>query len=54
MSQVRLLFDHDFNAHIVRGVRRRQSSINYLRAKDVGLDRAADDSLLGFAARRSY
>ena len=50
MSRPRFLADHDFNEHIVDGVVRREPSVEIIRARDIGLDAAADSVLLQAAA----
>jgi len=37
MSQPRFLADHDFNEHIVVGVRRREPAIEFSRVRDLGV-----------------
>jgi hypothetical protein len=39
MSQPRFLADQDFNEHIIAGVLRREPAIEFVRLRDVGLDR---------------
>jgi hypothetical protein len=47
---LRLAADENFNADIVRGLRRRLSEIDVVRVQDVGLSGADDPSVLGWAA----
>jgi predicted nuclease of predicted toxin-antitoxin system len=48
---IRLLADENFNASIVRGLLRRVSQLDLVRAQDVGLGGADDPSVLAWAAR---
>ena len=50
MSRVRLLFDEDFNGHIVRGFRRRQPDADARTVRDAGLEGADDPAILKWAA----
>lgn len=50
MSRPRLLADHDLNEHLVTGVLRREPTIEFLRVRDLGLDRSPDEDVLQFAA----
>jgi hypothetical protein len=50
MSRPRYLADHDLNEHIVDGVRRRESAIEFLRARDLGLADRPDPEVLAYAA----
>jgi hypothetical protein len=47
---LRLAADENFNADIVRGLRRRLSELDIVRVQDVGLSGADDPSVLGWAA----
>jgi predicted nuclease of predicted toxin-antitoxin system len=47
---LRLLADENFNNDIVRGVRLRDSKIDFLRAQDVGLKEVEDLEVLAWAA----
>jgi hypothetical protein len=47
----RFLTDQDFNDHIVRGVLREESLVEFIRAREVGLDRSDDRDLLQYAAK---
>ena len=44
------LVDHNFNEHIVDGLTRRDASLDFTRARDVGLAQAADPAVLEWAA----
>jgi hypothetical protein len=54
MTAPRFLADHAFNEHILRGVERREPSIDLLHAREAGLERSSDDELLAFAARENW
>jgi len=49
MSRPRFLADHDLNDYIVAGVLRLEPSVQFLRARELGLARASDDQVLQFA-----
>jgi hypothetical protein len=46
-----LLADEGFNNHIVRGVRRRNAAIDFIRVQDIGLSGADDPTVLEWAAQ---
>jgi hypothetical protein len=46
----KLISDHNFNKQILRGLSRRVSNLDLVRALDVGLARVADPVLLEWAA----
>ena len=50
MSAVRYLFDQDFNARIVRGVRRRAPGLDTVTVQEAGLSDASDPAVLEWAA----
>jgi predicted nuclease of predicted toxin-antitoxin system len=50
MSRPRFLADHDFDERIARGLVSKEPAIDLVRARDLGLQRAADDAVLAFAA----
>jgi predicted nuclease of predicted toxin-antitoxin system len=50
MSRPVLLFDHDVNEHLIEGLRRREPTVKWLRARDVGLAASSDDEVLAYAA----
>lgn len=50
MSRPTFLADQDFNKHIVEGLLRRESTIDLIHCRDVGLDRQPDADVLAFAA----
>lgn len=47
---LRMLADMNFNGKILRGVARRSPNVDIVRAQDVGLSRADDPTILGWAA----
>ncbi len=49
---MRWLADENFNNDIVRGLRRRNPTIDVVRAQDVGLMESDDESLLAWAAEQ--
>ena len=48
---LRFLADHNFNAHILRGLASGTTEAHVVRAQDVGLASADDGTLLAWAAR---
>jgi hypothetical protein len=54
MSRPRFLADHDLNEHIVTGIQRLNPGIEFVRARDVGLDGATDREVLTYACRESF
>jgi predicted nuclease of predicted toxin-antitoxin system len=48
---LRLAADENFNADIVRGLRRRFQNLDLVRVQDVGLSGADDPTVLAWAAR---
>ena len=50
MSRPRFLADHDLNEHIPAGVLRREPTIDFLRARDLGLSAQPDPDVLAYAA----
>ena len=50
MSRPRFLADNDLDEHIITGVLRREPLIEFVRARDVALARAADPDVLSYAA----
>lgn len=50
MSQPRFLADQDFNEHIITGVLRREPSVEFVRLREVGLERRPDAEVLAYAA----
>ena len=49
MSRPRFLADHDLNEHIVHGALRREPAIEFIRARDVGLQEHSDAEVLAYA-----
>jgi len=49
MSRPRFLADHDFNEHIVLGVQRRESTLEFIRVRDLGLSDRPDAEILDYA-----
>jgi hypothetical protein len=50
---LRLLTDENFNNNIVRGLLRRSSDLDIVRAQDVGLSRTDDPVILEWAAQEN-
>jgi hypothetical protein len=50
MSRPRFLADHDLNDHVIDGVCRREAAIEFIRARDVGMDSRPDPEVLEYAA----
>ena len=50
MSRPRFLADHDLNEHIIDGVLRREPTVEFLRARDVGMSQRPDPEVLEYAA----
>jgi hypothetical protein len=46
------LADHDFNEHIVVGVRRREPTIEFSRVRDLGMSDLPDAEILEYADRQ--
>ncbi len=51
---LRLLFDENLNQRIVRGLRRRVPSLDYVVAQDVGLQGREDPHVLAWAAEEQH
>src|SRR4051812_39975918 len=54
MSRPRFLADHDLNEHIIDGVLRREPTLEFIRARDVGLSDRPDPEVLAYAATHGY
>jgi hypothetical protein len=54
MSQPRFLADNDLNDAIVRGTRRREPAIEFVRLRELGLEKNSDRDVLAFAAREHW
>ena len=50
MACPRFFADHDLNDHIVVGLLRRAPTAEFVRSREVGLDREPDDQVLDYAA----
>jgi predicted nuclease of predicted toxin-antitoxin system len=50
MTRPRFLADHDLNEHIVDGALRREPALEFVRARDVGMDGKPDIEILDYAA----
>jgi Domain of unknown function (DUF5615) len=53
MSRPRFLADHDLNEFIIEGVLRREPSVEFVRVRELGLERQPDPAVLEHAARDS-
>lgn len=53
MSRPRFLADQDLNEHIITGVLRHEPGIDFLRLRDIGLERHADADILAHAAEQA-
>ncbi len=51
---LRFLADNDLNEHIVMGVLRTEPAIEFVRARDVGMDHKADSDVLVYAAQHGF
>lgn len=51
-EQACFLADHDLNDYVVQGVERREPAIEFLRARELGLEQAGDAEVLAQAAAR--
>ena len=49
MSRPRFLADHDLNEHIILGVRRRETTLEFIRVRDIGLSERPDPEILDYA-----
>jgi|SRR5579872_346727 len=54
MSRPRFLADHDLNEHIIDGVLRREPSIEFIRARDIGMSESSDSDILAYAAENGF
>lgn len=48
---LQFLADENFSGHVLRGLRRREPSLNVVRVQDLGLTGLSDPDLLDWAAR---
>ena len=51
MSRPRFLADHDLNEHIIVGVCRRESAIEVVRVRELGMADSRDADILAYAAK---
>jgi hypothetical protein len=54
MSRPRFLADQDFNEHIIQGIWRLEPAVEFLRAREVGLDEKSDSEVLEYAAKERW
>ena len=54
MSRPRFLADQDFNENILRGVQRLEPTVEFLRLRDVGLDKSLDSEVLACCGGRAH
>jgi Domain of unknown function (DUF5615) len=54
VTRPRFLADQDFNDHIVRGVQRREPAVEFLRARELGIEERSDTEVLAHAAAGSW
>lgn len=54
MSTIRFLADHDLNDHIVEGVKRSEPAIEFVRVRELGLEKRTDTEILEFAHRERF
>jgi len=54
MRRPRFMADHDLNEHLVDGVLRREPAIEFVRARDVGMDDRPDPEVLEYAATQGF
>ena len=54
MSRPRFLADHDLNENIIDGALRREPTLEFIRAREVGLNGRPDSEVLAFAANNGY
>jgi hypothetical protein len=54
VSRPRFLVDHDFNEKIVRGALRREPTMEFRLAREVGLEQAPDRQILEYAAQEAW
>ena len=50
MSRPRFLTDQDFNEHIVRGVCRVEPLVEFLKVRELGMEKSTDTEILAYAA----
>ncbi len=54
MSRPRFLSDHDVNEHIIDGVLRREPAVEFVRAREVGVDGRPDPEVLEYAEAQGF
>ena len=54
MSRPRFLADHDLNEHLIAGVVRREPSVHFCRARELGLAESLDNQVLQYAASEGF
>jgi predicted nuclease of predicted toxin-antitoxin system len=54
VSRPRFLGDNDLVDAIIRSIRREEPSIEFVRAREAGLEDRSDDELLAYAAREGF
>jgi len=54
MTRPKFLADHDCNEHIIIGVQRRESAIEFSRVRDIGLSDQPDAEILAYADRHGF
>ena len=54
MSRPRFLGDHDLKEQIIDGVLRREPALEFIRARDVGMDDRSDAEVLNYAAQNGF
>lgn len=54
MSRPRFLADQDFNERILRGVLRQEPAIEFLRAREAGVQERSDSEVLAYAATAGW
>jgi hypothetical protein len=54
MTRPKFLADHDCNEHIITGVQRRESAIEFSRVRDIGLSDQPDAEILAYADRHGF
>src|SRR5947209_5274629 len=54
MSRPRFLADNDLNDYVITGLLRREPAIEFLRVRDVGLERSPDPVVLEYASRERF
>lgn len=54
MSQIQFLADNNLDADIIRGVLRREPSIQFEHARDLDLHEMSDPDLLDYAAKHNF